>query len=69
MSWQKFLKDGERSEVRYYDTSGNLTHIMITKDRFRETYYLLEVSNGKRKEIGSSNNPLKLEKKIKRREG
>ena len=69
MSWQKFLKGGERSEVRYYDTSGNLTHIMITKDRFRETYYLLEVSNGKRKEIGSSNNPLKLEKKIKRREG
>lgn len=69
MSWQKFLKDGERSEVRYYDTSGNLTHIMITKDRFRETYYLLEVSNGKRKEIGNSNNPLKLEKKIKRREG
>jgi hypothetical protein len=61
-----FLKEGERCEVSYYDEFHKLIYIIITKDKFRDKFYLLDVDKGKRKEIASADTPLRLEKKMKK---
>ena len=60
----KFLKPSETCWVQHYDSSGMLRYLIITKNILRDKYYLIAVSNGKRKEIARSVNPLKLEEKI-----
>lgn len=64
MEWNEFLQDGERCEVQYYNERHELVYLIVTKDKFRDIFYLIDVSQSKRKEITSSDNPLKLEKKM-----
>lgn len=66
MEWNEFLHDGERCEVQYYNEHHEIVYLVVTKDRFRDVFYLIDVSEGKRKEIASSNNPMELEKKMKK---
>lgn len=66
MQWKDFLCENERCEEQYLDENGKLVYLVITKDKFREDYYLIDVSTGTRKEIGESDNPIKLRKKMKK---
>ena len=58
------LKPNETCWVQYKDADGTLRYIVITKNIYRDKYYLIDVSGKKRKEIAQSVNPLKLEAKI-----
>ena len=59
-----YLKPNETCWVQQYDSAGTLRYLIITKNIYRDKYYLIDVSDGKRKEIAQSVNPLKLEEKI-----
>lgn len=60
----KHLKPNETCWIQYKDIDGTLRYIVITKNIYRDKYYLIDVSGKKRKEIAQSVNPLKLEAKI-----
>ena len=60
----KYLKPNETCWVQYNDADGTPRYIVITKNIYRDKYYLIDVSGKKRKEIAQSVNPLKLEAKI-----
>ena len=60
----KYLKPNETCWVQYKDADRTLRYIVITKNIYRDKYYLIDVSGKKRKEIAQSVNPLKLEAKI-----
>lgn len=66
MKWKDFLENTERCEEQYLDENGKLMYMVVTKDKFRDTYYLLDVSTGIRREIDNSDNPIKLRKKMKK---
>lgn len=62
---EQYLKANEDCWVTYRDLSGTPHYLIITKNGHRDKYYLISVSNGKRKEIAQSISPAKLEQKIK----
>ena len=66
IEWSDFLRKGEQREVQYYNEQHEIVYLIITKNKFRDKYYLLDVSEGRRKEIASSSNPILLEKKMKK---
>lgn len=66
MQWKVFIDESERCEEQYLDDKGNLVYMVITKDKFRDEYYLLDVSDGKRKEICKADNPVSLRKRMRK---
>ena len=59
----KYLKKDEVCWERY-PLNGKLIYMVITKDRFRDRYFLLDVSDGRRQEIAKADNPVKLRSKM-----
>lgn len=39
-------------------------YVVVSKDKYRDKYILIDVSEGKRKEVASASDPLKLRSKM-----
>lgn len=58
----KILKPKETCWVKIYDQNKQLKYMVITKNKLREIYFLIEINNNGRKEIAKSSNPNGFEK-------
>lgn len=61
------MKPKETVWERYYDgneTDNKLVYVVVSKDKYRDKYVLIDVSSGKRKEVASASDPLKLRSKM-----
>lgn len=64
VEWSQFVNNGEHCEVQYYNDKHEITYMIITKNRFRDMYYLIDVSTGERKEIAQAESSSELEKEM-----
>ena len=62
----KYLKEKEVLWETYI-YNGIVDFIVVTEGNYREEYILLQICNGKRKEIKRSNNPTDFHKIIKKK--